>query len=122
MKTVYRVEDKNNQYGPYWKNLNYSDMFPSLERHSRYNQRPGWLSGFKQSELWDFREDAEDNNQECVSGFANIRDVYKWFGGLIPQFYKKSKLRIVKYTVKDEDVLTSTLGNQIIFRRPKKQI
>lgn len=113
MKTVYRIENKRG-FGPYFDHLydyEYLYKFKSLQYHDSTNGRPGFRKDFVNG-MYLYRS-------AYVYGFDSMKKLFAWFGGLIPQFYKYSDLRIVKYTIPDENVIYSISGKQIAFIKPQ---
>lgn len=121
MKTVYRVEDKNGR-GPYYQAIlrfrkpEHFSIFKKLVSHEKSHEHPNWDQDFTDQQDVEFL-----NYSRCgyriSGGFENMKDLFKWFGGLIPQFYKHTDLRIKKYMVNDNDIFYSKSGKQIIFKR-----
>lgn len=113
MVTVYRVEgDKG--LGPY---LGDYEKIINPYAHGPFNGRPGW-----DLEVDDFTNNNEIVYKHCKAyyhaGFLCIKQLYSWFGGYIPKFYKHTDLRIKRFIVPEDHIMTTKSGKQILFIKP----
>lgn len=123
---VYRIENPDGigAYRGEEDGFGYWSKFPKLQNHFRQQGRRGWADDFDEKQMSEIYTRHFKDKQIPVSGFKSMQDMFKWFGGLLPRFYKYSKLRIKIFDIEEESVYKSIDDTQVIFfKEPKlKQI
>ena len=52
------------------------------------------------------------------AGFTSIKQLFSWFGGYIPKFYKYTDLRIKTFIVPEDNIMNTKSGKQVLFIKP----
>ena len=118
MITVYRLENNEGE-GPYKTGMPFIPTIEDrLEKHSYCPKHKCFFDDIHLFQDLEIYHRAYNENEMFYCGFKSITDLFKWFGGLIPLFYKHTDFRIVKYKAKEEDIYHAMSDNQLIFKKP----
>lgn len=105
MKTVYRVQHKDENIGPYTSDYCSGEWYYRMLEHHRDNEHPN---------KWeDYYKNHSDVSLDHVFGFSSLEKLSSWFDGYLMSLIYEGGFIITQYKV--EDYIEGQSGKQVVF-------